>query len=280
MNALSGIPTDYAPTDYTEVTEAAGQPASSEQVERTAHRYVWAQKYCAGKDVVEVACGAGLGLELLGRDAQSLSAGDISETLLERTRALDLGKVDVDCFDACNMPYKDNSKDVIVLFEAIYYLADQPAFFTECRRVLRPGGVILFANANKDLYDFNPSAWSTSYPGVVELNELSANAGFNARFWGYMDTTEVSSRQRILRPVKWLAANLGLIPKSMKAKALFKKLFFGSMTTMPASISEEHVNYHPPVPIPADRPDSCYKVIYCEARLDPTKAQTEQSGDH
>jgi len=55
--------------DFTEVTELAGAEISAEQLERMAHRYSWAAGYCGGRDVVEVACGSGQGLGLLGKVA-------------------------------------------------------------------------------------------------------------------------------------------------------------------------------------------------------------------
>jgi len=39
---------------------------------------------------------------------------------------------------------------VIILFEAIYYIPDAEKFVEECARVLRLGGKVLIATANKD----------------------------------------------------------------------------------------------------------------------------------
>ena len=41
------------------------------------------------------------------------------------------------------MPYKDNSMDVIIFFEEIYYLPSAEKFISEYRRVLRNGGKVL-----------------------------------------------------------------------------------------------------------------------------------------
>jgi len=61
------------------------------------------------------------------------------------------------------MPFEDKSKDVIILFEAIYHIPDADRFVKECVRVLWPGGKVLVGTANKDLYDFNPSPYSYKY---------------------------------------------------------------------------------------------------------------------
>ena len=67
--------------DYLAVTELSGDEVSQEQVDRICNRYYWAGKYCAGKDVLEVACGTGQGLGYLSKLAKSLNAGDFSEEI-------------------------------------------------------------------------------------------------------------------------------------------------------------------------------------------------------
>ena len=51
--------------DYISVTEIAGDEVTGEQIVRLGNRYYWAGCYCAGKDVVEAACGTGQGLGYL-----------------------------------------------------------------------------------------------------------------------------------------------------------------------------------------------------------------------
>ncbi len=51
--------------DYVSVTEIAGDDVTQEQIDRLCNRYYWAGQYCAGKDVVETACGSGQGLGYL-----------------------------------------------------------------------------------------------------------------------------------------------------------------------------------------------------------------------
>jgi hypothetical protein len=52
----------------------------------------------------------------------------------------------------------------------------------------------------------------------------------------------------------------------MRGKEMLKRLFFGSMTVMPADIATIDYAYEPPTPIHPAQPDHCHKVIYCEAR--------------
>lgn len=252
---------------FVDVTEMAGEKISAEQLQRMCHRYYWARGFVEGRDVLEVGCGAGQGLGYLAQHARSVRGGDISAEVLDRARVTYGDAISLDVFDAARMPFPDASFDVIILFEAIYYLPDAGAFMDEARRVLRPGGHVLVATANKDLYDFNPSPFSVSYYGVRELGELCREHGYAADFWGYVDVTRVSLRQRILRPVKSLAARSGLIPKTMGGKEFLKKLFFGSLVDMPASILDTPQAYEPPLALADGVPDTRHKVIYCAAQL-------------
>jgi ubiquinone/menaquinone biosynthesis C-methylase UbiE len=245
----------------------AGQRISEEQLLRTCHRYYWAREYVAGKDILEVACGAGQGLGYLAQYAATVRAGDIDSDLIAEAKRTWGERFEICEFDACSMPYAGAEFDVILIFEALYYLPDAGKFLDECARVLRPGGVVLIVNANKDLYDFTRSPYSTEYHGVMELTELAAAHGFQAQFWGYLDTATVSLRQKILRPVKWAASSLNLVPKSMGGKAWLKKLFFGEMTEMPASITSVNRNYEPPVRLLPTAADTRHKVIYCAASV-------------
>lgn len=253
---------------FVDVTEIAGQMISAEQLDRMCNRYYWARQFVEGRDMVEAGCGAGQGLEYLALHARSVAAGDISAEVLQRARTTYGDRFDLRVFDAASMPWVDGSFDAVLLFEAIYYLPDVDAFLREVKRVLRPGGYLLIATANKDLYDFVPSPFSVAYYGVEELSRLAGKHGFSAEFWGYVDTAKVSARQRILRPVKSIASRLGLIPKTMGSKELLKRLFFGRLVQMPASILDAPVEYVEPTRLAGDRADKRFKVIYCAARSD------------
>lgn len=254
--------------DYLDVTELAGEDVSREQIERIYHRYCWAVTFCRDKDVLEAACGTGQGLGYLASCARSLKAGDYSPVMVERVRAHYGNRVDVRAFDAQAMPFADQSLDVVILFEAIYYLPSADRFAAECRRVLRPGGYLLVTTANKDLYDFNPSPHSHSYYGVVELNALFSKHGFSdIKCFGYFPVSRNSWRQQLLRPVKMIVSRMGLMPKTMKGKKLLKRLVFGSLEPMPSEIREGMFPYTSPILLPPDRPDARHKVIYCAANL-------------
>jgi len=253
--------------DYISVTEIAGDEVTQEQVDRLCNRYYWAGAHCVNKDIVEAACGSGQGLGYLAGVAENLEAGDYSDEILSIARRHYGERISLKQFDAQDMPFEDNSRDVIIIFEAIYYIPDAEQFVRECVRVLRPGGKMLIATANKDLYDFNPSPHTYKYYGVVELNELFSIAGFQVQCYGATPVSSVSLKQKLLRPVKKIVVSLGLMPRSMAGKKFLKRLVFGSMVAMPAEITSDTSTYTPPTSIPNHKPDTHHKVIYCKATL-------------
>jgi hypothetical protein len=119
------------------------------------------------------------------------------------------------------------------------------------------------------LYDFNPSPFSHRYLGVLELGETLAAHGFEIRCFGDTPIGGLSFRQRALRPIKAMAAGLGLIPGSMHAKRLLKRLVFGRLVPMPAEITDCLAARMGNAPLPPGVPDRLHKVIFCAAhRID------------
>jgi len=256
-----------ADSHFLHVTEVAGEPISGEQLERLEHRYAWAAEHCVDRDVLEVACGTGPGLGVLLSRARSVQAGDVSPPILEIARRHYGSRVALSRIDAHALPCADASKDVILLFEALYYLADPNAFFRECRRVLRPDGRVLIATANKDLSDFSPSPHSHRYFGAGELAHALESNGFSPTMFGHLSVRDVTLRQKVLRPIKRIVVGLGLMPRTMRGKRLLKRLVFGKPVVMPREIAPEVRLSVPPTPIACDRPDFEHKVIYAVGTL-------------
>lgn len=254
--------------NFTTVTEISGDDISSEQVERMVHRYQWAQKLSNGKDVIEVGCGTGQGLGLLLQSSNSVEGGDYSNELLSIASEYYQDRLPLKQFDAQDMPYDDNSKEVIILFETIYYVPDAQNFVEECARVLKPGGLVLIASANKELKDFNPSPFSYKYFNCVELQNLFNQHNFNTKFYGYMPISKSTIKSKIISFIKKTAVTFNLMPKTMAGKKFLKRFVFGKLVPMPYEITGKEYEYIDPIKINENfqnEPD--FKVIYCEAQL-------------
>ncbi|WP_332689803.1 class I SAM-dependent methyltransferase, partial [Devosia sp.] len=218
---------------FVDVVEVGGAHVAPEQMLRTHHRYFWAEQYCRGSDVLEVGCGSGIGLPFLKSIARHVEAGDYSEEVLAICRERHGDIVPLKQFSAEDLPYGDATFDAVILFEAMYYIPDVSKFIAECRRVLRPHGVVLIATANNKLFDFTPSPYFTRYLNVTDFAREFGAEGFAVECFGFISVNQVSLRQKVLRPVKAMASRLNLIPKSMGGKEWLKKLFFGSLVQMP-----------------------------------------------
>ncbi|MER5420810.1 class I SAM-dependent methyltransferase [Streptosporangium roseum] len=103
----------------------------------------------AGKDVLEIGCGAGqCGRWLAGQGAR-VAAFDLSFRQLQHSRRIDFdgdSPLPVVQADAEVLPFAGASFDLACsAFGALPFVADAAAVLTETRRVLRPGGRLVFS---------------------------------------------------------------------------------------------------------------------------------------
>lgn len=253
---------------YSTVTELPGQKASQEQLERLFQRYHFAYQFCAGKDVLEVACGGGQGLGYLAKAAKRVVGGDIDKDNLTfaRKHYTCRNGIKLECFDAEQLPFQNSSFDVVLLYEAIYYLPEPEKFAKEAYRVLRENGTLIICSANKDWADFNPSPFSIRYFSVPELHTLLKTKFPEVTCYGGFSTALEGTKDVVISLMKRTAVNLHLMPKTMKSKELLKRLFFGKLRPLPYEIEDNMAEYVKPAPIASDLPNSSYKVIFAVAR--------------
>ncbi len=253
--------------DYTTVTEVPGLGATREQMSMLYTRYRTAAAFCDGKVVLEVACGSGQGLGYLAAKARRVVGGDFTEGLLRMARQHYGGRVPLARLDAHTLPFRDQSVDVVICYEAIYYFASPNKFLGECRRVLRERGVVLICTVNKEWPDFVQSPFSTRYFSAQELGELIRARGFSVELYGAFPVSRGSGKDRIVSVLKRVADSLHLIPKTMRGKEILKRLFLGKLTPIPAEITDGIGEVCPLVPIPGNSVISDYKVLYAIGRI-------------
>lgn len=225
--------------EFTTITEVPNAGATADQLRILYTRYDLAAKVAAGKEVLEVACGAGVGLGLLARVARRVAGGDIDAHNCSIAEETYRGRADIriEHLDAQNLPFPDESFDVVVLFEALYYIPSPDAFFREARRVLRPGGSLLISTVNCRWGGFNPSPFSVKYFDAAELAEELARRGFTLEVLGGFPESAGGPAHKVIGLIRKVAVALHLIPKTMKGKEWLKRMFYGKLTPIPSDLT-------------------------------------------
>lgn len=170
-----------------------------------------------------------MGLGYLARTARTVVGGDIDDIVLAIARNHYQGRpnIIVKKFDAQELPFPNQSFDVVLLYETIYYLASPEKFVQEAKRVLRPEGRLIIGSVNKEWPDFNPSPFSRKYFTAAEVAEQLRPHFREIQAFGAFPVRAATPRDRIVSLFKRTAIKLRLMPKTMKGKELFKRIFFG-----------------------------------------------------
>lgn len=105
------------------------------------------------KDLLEVGCGRGGGLSYINRylSPKSVTGIDINKKAIKFCS--DYYNEDNNNFfqaDALNLPFPDNSFDVLINVESSHRYPDMKQFLNEVKRVLKPGGYFSFTDFRYD----------------------------------------------------------------------------------------------------------------------------------
>lgn len=92
------------------------------------------------RNALDLGCGTGLNLDHLSHYARPTGT-DFSEEALAFCR--ERGHASLAKADAAELPFPDNYFDIITALDVIEHLDDDHAAFTELKRVLRPGGLLV-----------------------------------------------------------------------------------------------------------------------------------------
>ena len=96
--------------------------------------------YAANQRVLEVGCGTGLVLSRVAPVAKSATGVDLSPRMLDAARARGL---DVREGSATDLPFPNESFDVVCSFKVLAHVPDLRRALSEVSRVLAPGGTAI-----------------------------------------------------------------------------------------------------------------------------------------
>ena len=151
------------------------------------HRYAICRDRVAGQRVLDVACGAGYGTNILAQVASHATGLDLDEAAIRaarrRYRRQNLKFVAADC---CDMPFEDGSFDAVTANEMIEHIEDHDAFIEEVKRVLQPGGIFMVSTPNKPIYNRykSPNPFHVSEMDIPEFRELLESHFRHVHFTG------------------------------------------------------------------------------------------------
>lgn len=254
--------------DFTSVTEVPGVRATRSELSQMYTRYHWAASFVTGKRVLELGCGSGPGLGyFLKKGASRVVGTDIEPKNLEHAREYYKGRsnLDLDVVDAQNIPYPDGSFDVVVLFEAVYYLPSAYRFFEEARRVLSSNGVLLISTVNREWPQFNPSPFSVWYPSAKEIATVLLNTGFEVVVKGGFPDRPAGVVRKLISGIRRAAVRLRLIPDTMKRKEFLKRIFYGELQAIPNEIEDGKYQLEQIQMIDSSVPNTLHVFLYVEA---------------
>ena len=159
----------------------------------------------AGRDVLEIGCGAGqCSRWVLAHGGRPVGI-DVSMRQLQHSRRIDQEHgVDVRtvCASAADLPFADDSFDVVFsAFGALQFVADAPALVGGVERVLRPGGVFAFSVTH-------PTRWM--FPDDPEAPGLTATQSYWDRT-PYVEVDDLTGETRYVEHHRTLGDWVGTL---------------------------------------------------------------------
>lgn len=174
-----------------------------------------------GKPALEVGCGRGGGTNFVFERFQPVSmiGLDLARSAIERARTRYARPgLEFVVGSAEQLPFPDASFDAVISVESTHCY-DMPRFLREARRVLGPGGLLMFADLRRTVIaPADRRAPARDIYGVKDLREQLVVAGF--RTLEEEDITANVTRALELNTPKLRARIESRVPKPLQAHAL------------------------------------------------------------
>jgi len=138
------------------------------------HRYAIAGEYVKDKIVLDIACGEGYGSNLLSKNARAVTGVDIDARTIKAASGkysknnlkFIQGRVE-------DIPAAENSFDVVVSFETLEHSSEHGKIFSEIKRVLKPGGLLIISTPEKKYYTDIPGSQNSFHLKEVYEHEFT-----------------------------------------------------------------------------------------------------------
>lgn len=234
-------------------------------------RYYTAGQLVTGKRVLEVGCGTGRGLGYLSTRAQNIVGVDYGLENIRIARKHYGSRIELMVLDAQRLPFRENSFDVVLAMEVIYYFTHLDSFLEECRRVLADDGLLCLCLPNKHAPGFHASPLSYRYYSVPELAQIIKSHHFSPEVFGAFPILRWPLFQRVRSAVLGAAGRLlDKIPKTGMIREFLRKIVYRELIKNKPELEESDMtpeNYALQPLIPG-LPDTRYRILYVVAHAE------------
>jgi ubiquinone/menaquinone biosynthesis C-methylase UbiE len=154
----------------------------------------WGLKYLNIKNndsILDVGCGGGANisrilrkvsnLKLFGLDYSELS---VKKSIKHNKKAIDKKQCEIRQGSVSNIPYNDETFDIVTAFETIYFWPDIKNDTKEILRVLKPGGIFFICNDvvhldnEKPPYEYFTKLLDLKIYSPEDFNNILTDSGF------------------------------------------------------------------------------------------------------
>lgn len=116
-------------------------------------RYRLVERYVAGKEMVDMGCGAGYGSNSLARLAKSVSGVDLSDEAIGYARnRYHAPNLEYQIGDVTKLSFENDSFEAAVSFEVIEHLPRPEDLAVEAKRILKEDGIFIVSTPDKQTY--------------------------------------------------------------------------------------------------------------------------------
>lgn len=114
--------------------------------------------------ILDVGCGGGININRMAKDAKKVYGIDYSIESVKLSREvneklIDNGRVEIHEGNVKDLPFEDNTFDIVTAFETVYFWPDIEKCFGEVKRVLKPGGTFLIGMESNGSDNFIMKFW-------------------------------------------------------------------------------------------------------------------------
>lgn len=115
--------------------------------------------------ILDIGCGGGININRMAKYSKKVHGIDYSIESVKLSKEVNAqlineGKVEIQEGNVKNLPFEDNTFDIVTAFETVYFWPDVEKCFGEVKRVLKPGGIFLIGMETNGSDNFIMKFWN------------------------------------------------------------------------------------------------------------------------